>query len=61
MTPAEHVAILGPEFVAEMRRRAKAAPKPTAEHLAGLRPILAPAMDRVLARAARADAPPAAA
>ncbi len=49
MTREERLAILGPEDVANARRRAAAAPPPTPDLCATLRPILAPAMDRVLA------------
>ncbi|MFG3051799.1 hypothetical protein ACGFZP_12740 [Kitasatospora sp. NPDC048239] len=47
MTPADHLRLLGPQLLAEIRRRAAAAPPPSAEVVAELRPILAPAMARV--------------
>lgn len=57
MTLEQHLEILGPEFVAEMRRRAAAAPPATAELLATIQPVLAPAMARTEARLAAANAP----
>jgi hypothetical protein len=52
VTPADHLRLLGPELLAEIRRRAAAAPPPSPELIAELRPILAPAMQRVKARRA---------
>ncbi|GAA2112627.1 hypothetical protein GCM10009759_55570 [Kitasatospora saccharophila] len=61
MTREERLAILGPDDVAAARRRAAAAPPPTPELCATLRPILAPAMNRVLAAEAAAAQQPLAA
>lgn len=40
MTRAERLALLGPEFVAHIRKRVAEAPTPDAELIAALRPIL---------------------
>lgn len=56
MTPEEHLRILGPELLAEIRCRAAAAPPPTRELIDELRPILAPAMQRVKAKKAQQPA-----
>jgi hypothetical protein len=50
MTPEDHLRILGPAYLAEIRRKAAAAPAPTPEVAADLRQVLAPAMARVRAR-----------
>lgn len=47
MTPSEHLAILGADDLAEIRRRAVSAPVPPAEVIEQLRPILAPAAARI--------------
>lgn len=61
MTREERLAILGPDDVASARQRAAAAPPPSPELCATLRPILAPAMARVLAAEEAAATPPLAA
>lgn len=50
MTPEDHLRILGPTYLAEIRRRAEAAPPPSPELIDQLRPTLAPAMARVRSR-----------
>jgi hypothetical protein len=50
MTEAQRLAILGPDTMAEIRRRVAAAPPPSAELLAELRPVLAPALQRTRLR-----------
>lgn len=58
MSPEQHLAILGPELLAEIRLRASRAATqtpPPAEVLDGLRPVLAPAMARVRARGERSE------
>ncbi|MEV8324614.1 hypothetical protein [Kitasatospora sp. NPDC056731] len=50
MTRAERLAILGAATVAEIHHRVEAAPPPTPELIAELRPVLAPALQRVRAR-----------
>lgn len=52
MTQEERLKILGAEAVAAIHRRVAAAPPPSPEVTAELRPILAPAMARVRARRA---------
>jgi hypothetical protein len=57
MTPADHLRLLGPEVLAEISRRVAVAPPPSPELINELRPILAPAMQRVMARRATSEAP----
>ncbi|MFG2692781.1 hypothetical protein [Kitasatospora sp. NPDC048407] len=54
MMREERLKILGAETVAAIHRRVAAAPPPPPELIAELRPILAPAMEVVLAREAEA-------
>ncbi|MFC8447565.1 hypothetical protein [Kitasatospora sp. NPDC057223] len=50
MTSEEHLRILGPAFLAEIRQRASLAPPPPPELVDELRSILAPAMNRLRTR-----------
>ncbi|MCX4751710.1 hypothetical protein OG455_41895 [Kitasatospora sp. NBC_01287] len=49
MTPEDHLRILGPEILAEIRLLVAAAPPPSAEVIAELQPILGPAYERMRA------------
>lgn len=55
MTPADHLRLLGPANLAEMRRRGAEAPVPPPDVIVELRKTLAPAMARVEARTATAS------
>jgi hypothetical protein len=56
MRSEDHQRILGPALLAEIRRRAAAAPPPSLELIElQLRPVLAPAMARIRAHAAQAE------
>lgn len=61
MTSEEHERILGADVVAGIRRRARQAPPPPAETIEAIRPVLAPAMQRVIARRTEHTAGPIAA
>ncbi|GGV45535.1 hypothetical protein [Streptomyces spectabilis] len=53
MTPEERRRILGDDCIAHIHARVAQAPEPSPELIDWLRRILAPAVDRVLARKAR--------